>query len=768
MAPGFSPEDSDLITQLQNISKASPKLIKSSQYAAPADPNISVKSWKMNEFKYYDVPSPFPTLARGLFTTELHEGPEDTAGGTRHRIVARGYDKFFNIGEVPWTTWPSIEAYTRAPYTLSLKSNGCIIFIAALTPSRLLITSKHSIGHVAGSAMSHAEAGEEQLAAVLWEKNWTAIAELCDDSFEEHVIGYPPDKTGLHLHGINDCSKEFKTHSQDTVDAFAEEWGFIKTLSTSMGSAQEVRSFTDKIAKTGKWNGEAVEGFVVRTHVSIPPVGGTAAQTGKDAPKASPYAPGSSFFFKIKFDEPYMMYRDWREATKSIITNNGSTSKVSKGKLRRPETRVYVKWVANEITKDPKAFETFNKGKGIIATRERFLAWLDTDGGKGELKSVKSDTGTPANNITFGKTIIVPIAIPGCGKTTVSLVLSNLFGFGHTQSDDVRVKKAAPAFIKNVANLLKEHNVVIADKNNHLRIHRQSLRSATSTFNPPVRLLALNWSLDKPPATVHRICDDRVVRRGENHQTLRADQETKVHEEVIWKFIAEAEELAESEVDQVVEMELEETLEKQPSQDQITRAIEATQAYSAEARKSDDKKKPFAPRYFGLLPEIDLELTLGNTFTIGKGIPEQGKLLWEKLAGAARVAKRPHITIIHAKSMDTGKALWDRCMALHGMRAPPVFRAHLGHVVWDDRVMAITVENLQSDGGEGQEGAAFMSSLPEEVRERLHVTVGTADKEIPAVEAMALVEKWRKGEPVQSFKLDGGTIVQGRIKGLFG
>jgi tRNA ligase len=50
----------------------------------------------MNEFKYYDIPSPFPTLARGLFTTEMDGEP-------KYRIVVRGYDKFFNIGEVPWT-----------------------------------------------------------------------------------------------------------------------------------------------------------------------------------------------------------------------------------------------------------------------------------------------------------------------------------------------------------------------------------------------------------------------------------------------------------------------------------------------------------------------------------------------------------------------------------------------------------------------------------------------------------------------------------------
>ena len=94
----IDPEDSQLVDELFRISKESPKLIRSTAYVAPADPSITLRSWKMNEFKYYDVPSPFPTLARGLFTQEIQKGDQ-----VKHRIVARGYDKFFNIGEVPWT-----------------------------------------------------------------------------------------------------------------------------------------------------------------------------------------------------------------------------------------------------------------------------------------------------------------------------------------------------------------------------------------------------------------------------------------------------------------------------------------------------------------------------------------------------------------------------------------------------------------------------------------------------------------------------------------
>lgn len=100
MAPQTTLEDSTLIADLHKLSAKNPKLVKSNTYPAPADPSITLRSWKMNEFKYYDVPSPFPTLARGLFTTEL---PGEGDAEKRYRIVVRGYDKFFNIGEVPWT-----------------------------------------------------------------------------------------------------------------------------------------------------------------------------------------------------------------------------------------------------------------------------------------------------------------------------------------------------------------------------------------------------------------------------------------------------------------------------------------------------------------------------------------------------------------------------------------------------------------------------------------------------------------------------------------
>ena len=186
------------------------------------------------------------------------------------------------------------------------------------------------------------------------------------------------------------------------------------------------------------------------------------------------------------------MYRDWREVTRTLLASKGdmAASNLPRSKMKRIETKVYVKWVIEEIQKDRASFAGFAKGKGIIATREKFLKFLESKEGLEALAAVKNgnDAVIPGAANKFRKTIIVPVAIPGCGefrifflfhslyslilffkigKTSVSVALAHIFGFGHTQSDDITAKNKkarAPVFIKKVVDLLDKHNVVIADK----------------------------------------------------------------------------------------------------------------------------------------------------------------------------------------------------------------------------------------------------------------------------------------------------------------
>ena len=112
--------------------------------------NRTVTSWKMQDWDYKKPH--LPTYARGLFTYKNQKGKDD--------IAIRGYDKFFNHGEVRNTEWPNVEKNTMGPYELSVKENGCIIFMSGLDDDTLLVCSKHSTGARADVNLSHASAGE--------------------------------------------------------------------------------------------------------------------------------------------------------------------------------------------------------------------------------------------------------------------------------------------------------------------------------------------------------------------------------------------------------------------------------------------------------------------------------------------------------------------------------------------------------------------------------------------------------------------------------
>lgn len=241
---------------------------KKSTFLLPGNDELSVDSWRFRDWDYKRTD--LPTYARGLFTYRRKDGVPE--------IAIRGYDKFFNVGEIRDTEWPNVELRTRGPYELSVKENGCIIFISGLEGDRLLVCSKHSTGVRQDADLSHAIAGEKamdahlsavgktrsELARELRSRNVTAVAELCDDSFEEHVLAYDEKAAGLYLHGINLNLPEFTTYSGKLVHEFADEWGFKKAEYLMKDDIGTVKTFLEQCAQTGSWNGRDTEGFVVR------------------------------------------------------------------------------------------------------------------------------------------------------------------------------------------------------------------------------------------------------------------------------------------------------------------------------------------------------------------------------------------------------------------------------------------------------------------------------------------------------------------------
>ena len=69
-----------------------------------------------------------------------------------------------------------------------------------------------------------------------------------------------------------------------------------------------------------------------------------------------------------------------------------------------------------EIKRDKKQFEGYFGNKGIIGARLRYLDWLASEEGKKGIKAVEE--GETKCMKTFGRTTIVPVAIPGCGMSS--------------------------------------------------------------------------------------------------------------------------------------------------------------------------------------------------------------------------------------------------------------------------------------------------------------------------------------------------------------
>ena len=78
------------------------------------------------------------------------------------------------------------------------------------------------------------------------------------------------------------------------------------------------------------------------------------------------------------------------------------------------------------------------------------------------------------------KILIFPVSIIGSGKTTLAKILSCAcpLSFCHIQSDNMPRKFTAKHFLNHVIDAFDHHQVVFADRNNHLRMHREKLTRA--------------------------------------------------------------------------------------------------------------------------------------------------------------------------------------------------------------------------------------------------------------------------------------------------
>ncbi|GAM83563.1 hypothetical protein ANO11243_015510 [Dothideomycetidae sp. 11243] len=748
--------------------------------------SIQVTSWKMLDWDY-KKPN-LPTYARGLFTYKNSRGQQE--------IAIRGYDKFFNHGEVRKTQWPNVEKNTSGPYELSVKENGCIIFFSGLEDGTLLVCSKHSTGPRGDVEISHATAGEkwldkhlasvgktrQDLAVRLRQMNATAVAELCDDEFEEHVLAYTPDQAGLYLHGVNLNLPEFATYPASSVDRFAEEWGLKKTMHIVEDDIHRVKKFLDDIAETGNYAGRDTEGFVIRCKARE-------AESG----------PYEDWFFKYKFEEPYLMYRQWRECTKALIA--GKDPRIHKHKVF---TERYLKFARGKLLEDPELGPQYNQNHGIIKLRNDFLA---EQGLKGSdiIKSELDGEGKSDVNITRD-VILVPIATIGCGKTTVALALAKLFGWGHVQNDNIQGKARPPRFARQVCQGLMEHPVMIADRNNHQKRERKQLIEDVSRVVHDPKFVALHYVHDRGDYdAIRQRMRERIFSRGDKHQTIHAgtkDQSEII--EIMEGFMHRFEPLdTSSEPDDMFDLtiDLDVTLSSRENLERVVSGLESKypgifqtlptaedldtainwaltdynpsikhnidgsqyknnrKENTAQVKASEAKPKPAKIEFFGAF--LSSARVVSILEAIFRDAESSVAKMYRQLQQLRRVQMEFHVTLIHRSGATQHVGYWDQLKTLYD-KAPQsqgdlqigTVRVLLERVVWDKRVMCFVVRLAPVQDPEGE----FKS-----VNSVAHITVGTADSSIKPKESNDLLARWlRDGSGEKSGIQD--LLVKGHVE----
>ena len=774
---------------------------KKNSYPVDGSDGITVNSWQFRDWDYKR--NDLPTYARGLFTYRRKDGSFE--------IATRGYDKFFNVGEVHETNWENVESMTLGPYELSVKENGCIIFISGLEDDKLLVCSKHSTGARDNVDLSHAAAGEgwvdkhlktigrtkAELARDLRERNVTAVAELCDDTFEEHVLAYEPKDAGLYLHGINLNLPDFATYPSELVHEFADQWGFKKAQYLLKDDVDSMKTFLSDCAETGSYAGRDTEGFVIRCR-------------RKELGKGGNY---HNWFFKYKFEEPYLMYRQWREATKAVMSG-----KPPRFKKHKDITEQYLKYARRQLAKDPSIAKAYKMNHGIIAMRDGFLNEIGLKGSDITRNEDQEASGIGSPDVVTKDLILLPVASIGCGKTTVAIALTKLFGWGHIQNDNITGKQNRPKqFCMLTTNALAEYPVMIADRNNHQMRERKQIMDDVLQIVPGARFVALHY-LHDPKAQmlpkIRKVTQKRIFARADNHQTIQAGSKhpseiISIMEGFLSRFepvntYAAPDDGFDDIIDLNVAASSRENLEtvvsslhqkypklvpEMPNDEDLDKAIEAALSDYKPDIKHDlsfkGKKKegtgnangigappsqPKAPKleYFCIkLPTKDVLPILDKMFDRASA---KNARFYRQLQQLRRVQPAFHVTLIHRASVTSHPELWSHLTELHAKALTeasqnpsseipdPLLgqcRVRLERVVWDHRVMCIVVRLLD----EGWESANAVS----------HITVGTANPDIKPKESNVLLERWMekgKCKDITDFTVPGHVEVHGDVKAV--
>ena len=240
-------------TKIYNLIKD----LRNSKYIYEKELGNNISSFNFTKEAFYNhIWDQMTTKARGIFI--------DTE---KNKIVARSYDKFFQVNERKETKIEEIENTISYPVTFYVKYNG-FLGILSIVDNELFFASKSTN---TGEYVEYfktifyqtfAEKTINKIKEKINKENVTFVFEVIDPINDPHIIKYA--KPNLILLDIIKNTSEYKKESFEFLQKFANKNNIqVKEKAYVAKTKEEFTKIINEVNQENyKWNNQYIEGFV--------------------------------------------------------------------------------------------------------------------------------------------------------------------------------------------------------------------------------------------------------------------------------------------------------------------------------------------------------------------------------------------------------------------------------------------------------------------------------------------------------------------------
>ena len=272
------PDGTHNVVEIQNTVFAEPEAVadktSTTDVKSVGDAIIGLRQNRFIQEKQYGNISSF-NFTKQAFYDKVWDDQTTKARGLyinvpKQKVVARAYDKFFNINERPETKLDMLQYKLTFPAVAYVKENGFLGIVSYNEEDESLFVTTKSCpdGDYAGWLKDMLEAKvpaetREKMRTYARDNNVSFVFECVDMKNDPHIIEYPESKLFLLDIVYNDM--QYRKYSFEQMCSVADEFGLThKEKAFVLESWQEFFDwYYEVVSEDYKYNGREIEGFVV-------------------------------------------------------------------------------------------------------------------------------------------------------------------------------------------------------------------------------------------------------------------------------------------------------------------------------------------------------------------------------------------------------------------------------------------------------------------------------------------------------------------------